>query len=60
MHNLKLKTQPKQLLGYLPSAFALPYYVTIMMGKNIGKEACILKTSYELLTISILDGVYYR
>ncbi len=38
--NLKLKTQPKQLLGSLPLAFALPkkYYVIEPAGDKLGRE----------------------
>jgi DNA phosphorothioation-dependent restriction protein DptG len=32
--NLKLKTWPKQLLGSLPLAFALPAYGVSSMGRN--------------------------
>jgi hypothetical protein len=56
MHNVKLKTQPKQLLGV---SFRAPRLCNNYDGKNIGKEGSILKTSNELLTISILDGVHY-
>jgi hypothetical protein len=36
--NLKLKTQPKQLLGSLPLAFELPTYVCKKLGR--GGEHC--------------------
>ncbi len=45
--NLKLKTWPKQLLGYLPLAFALP----IIMKKQIFEAWAVMRDHRHLSNI---------
>jgi hypothetical protein len=45
--NLKLQTQPKQLLGYLPLAFVLPVLSVIILGVIM---LCVVAPSEHLLT----------